>query len=223
MGTLYLVRHGQASFGADDYDQLSDLGARQSVQLGRYFAGKNMVFDAVLGGTLRRHSQTLDGIREGMGLAALHSLQWPGLNEYDSDAVIAAIHPEPLPRDTTTENYRHHFRLLRTGLLQWMLGNTQPQGMPSWQTFGQQVVAVLDHVRLSGAEQVLLVSSGGPIASAIGHVLGTPPEATVELNMRLRNTAVTEFSFGPKRHTLLTYNTLPHLEQLDFAQWVSHA
>lgn len=223
MGTLYLVRHGQASFGADDYDQLSDLGARQSVQLGRYFAGKSMVFDAVLGGTLRRHSQTLDGIREGMGLAALHSLQWPGLNEYDSDAVIAAIHPEPLPRDTTTENYRHHFRLLRTGLLQWMLGNTQPQGMPSWQTFGQQVVAVLDHVRLSGAEQVLLVSSGGPIASAIGHVLGTPPEATVELNMRLRNTAVTEFSFGPKRHTLLTYNTLPHLEQLDFAQWVSHA
>ena len=223
MGTLYLVRHGQASFGADDYDQLSDLGARQSVQLGRYFAGKNMAFDAVLGGTLRRHSQTLDGIREGMGLAALPGLQWPGLNEYDSDAVIAAIHPEPLPRDTTPENYRHHFRLLRTGLLQWMLGNTQPQGMPSWQTFGQQVVAVLDHVRRSGAEQVLLVSSGGPIASAIGHVLCTPPEATVELNMRLRNTAITEFSFGPKRHTLLTYNTLPHLEQLDFAQWVSHA
>jgi len=223
MGILYLVRHGQASFGADDYDQLSDLGLRQSVQLGRYFAGKNMSFDAVLGGTLRRHSQTLDGIREGMGLATQHSLQWPGLNEYDSDAVIAAIHPEPLARDTTPENYRHHFRLLRAGLLQWMLGNTQPQGMPSWQTFGQQVVAVLDHVRRSQAERVLLVSSGGPIASAIGHVLGTPPEATVELNMRLRNTAITEFSFGPKRHTLLTYNTLPHLEHLDFAQWVSHA
>ena len=26
MGTLYLVRHGQASFGADDYDKLSELG-----------------------------------------------------------------------------------------------------------------------------------------------------------------------------------------------------
>jgi broad specificity phosphatase PhoE len=223
MGILYLVRHGQASLGADDYDQLSDLGSRQSVQLGRYFASKNMAFDAVLGGTLRRHSQTLDGIREGMGLAGLHSLQWPGLNEYDSDAVIAAIHPEPWAREPTPENFRHHFRLLRTGLLQWMLGNTQPQGMPSWQIFGQQVLAVLDHVRQSQAERVLLVSSGGPIASAIGHVLGTPPEATVELNMRLRNTAITEFSFGPKRHALLTYNTLPHLEHLDFAQWVSHA
>jgi hypothetical protein len=54
-------------------------------------------------------------------------------------------------------------------------------------------------------------------------VLATPPEATIELNMRLRNTAVSEFAFSPKRHALLTYNTLPHLEQLDYAEWVSHA
>ncbi|HEX5697204.1 MAG TPA: histidine phosphatase family protein [Rhodoferax sp.] len=222
MGTLYLVRHGQASFGADDYDQLSDLGARQSVQLGRHFAGKGITFDAVLSGTLRRHTQTLTGIAEGLG-QPLPAMQWPGLNEYNSEAVIAAIHPEPLDRAPTPDNYRKHFRLLRTGLLQWMLGNTRPQGMPVWQDFGQQVVEVLDHVRHSQAERVLLVSSGGPIACAIGHVLGTPPEATVELNMRLRNTAVTELTFGPKRHTLLTYNTLPHLEQFDYAEWVSHA
>lgn len=222
MGILYLVRHGQASFGADDYDQLSDLGRRQSVELGRYFASKSITFDAVLCGTLRRHTQTMSGISEGLGLP-LRTMHWPGLNEYNSDAVIAAIHPEPLERTPTPDNYRQHFRLLRTGLLQWMLGNTRPQDMPLWQTFEQQVVEVLDHVRHSEAERVLLISSGGPIASAIGHVLGTPPEATVELNMRLRNTAVTEFAFSPKRHALLTYNTLPHLEHLDFAEWVSHA
>jgi len=222
MGQLFLVRHGQASFGADDYDQLSHLGTRQSVQLGRYFAGKGITFDAVLSGTLRRHAQTLTGISEGLG-RPLPAVQWPGLNEYNSDAVIAAIHPEPLERSPTRDNYRKHFRLLRTGLLQWMLGNTQPQGMPMWPIFGQQVLEVLDHVRQSPAERVLLVSSGGPIACAIGHVLETPPEATVELNMRLRNTAVTEFAFNPKRHSLLTYNTLPHLDQLDFEEWVSHA
>lgn len=222
MGILHMVRHGQASFGADDYDHLSDLGTRQSVQLGRHFAAKGFTFDAVLTGTLRRHTQTLAGISEGMGrpLSAMH---WPGLNEYDSQAVMAAVHPEPLDRTPSDDHYRRHFRLLRTGLTQWMLGKTQPQGMPSWSTFTQQVVEVLDHVRQSQAARVLLVSSGGPIASAIGHVLGTPPEATVELNMRLRNTAVTEFSFGPKRHALLTYNTLPHLEHLDVAEWVSHA
>ncbi|OIP17199.1 MAG: histidine phosphatase family protein [Comamonadaceae bacterium CG_4_9_14_3_um_filter_60_33] len=222
MSSLYLVRHGQASFGADDYDQLSDLGKRQSVQLGRYFAGKGIRFDAVLSGTLKRHTQTLNGISEGLGLP-LPATQWPGLNEYSSDAVIAAVHPVPLDRSPTPDNYRQYFRLLRSGLLQWMLGNTEPTNTPDWQTFGKQVIEVLDHVRQSQAERVLLVSSGGPIASAIGHVLATPPEATIELNMRLRNTAVTEFSFTPKRHALLTYNTLPHLEQMDYAEWVSHA
>ena len=34
MGTIYLIRHGQASFDSADYDQLSDLGQLQAAQLG---------------------------------------------------------------------------------------------------------------------------------------------------------------------------------------------
>jgi broad specificity phosphatase PhoE len=222
MSTLYLVRHGQASFGADDYDQLSPLGAQQSVQLGRYFAAKNLTFETVLTGTLRRHTQTLAGISEGLG-HELHAVCWPGLNEYDSQAIITAIHPEPLDRSPSAENYRHHFGLLRKGLLQWMLGNTQPQGMPSWPQFSDQVMQVLRHVRQSPHQNVLIVSSGGPIACAIGQVLATPPEATVELNMRLRNSAVSELSFTPKHYALQTYNTLSHLDAPEFADWVTHA
>nr|MBP8928961.1 histidine phosphatase family protein [Ottowia sp.] len=95
MGTLYLVRHGQASFGADDYDQLSDLGRRQSVRLGQYLReryGDGLRFNAVLTGTLRRQIGTWQGIAEGGGFDAPH-VSWPGLNEYDSHAVISAIHP----------------------------------------------------------------------------------------------------------------------------------
>jgi broad specificity phosphatase PhoE len=67
MGTLYLVRHGQASFGADDYDQLSPLGRQQAVRLGEYWRGSRARrFDAVLTGTLRRHTQTWTGIAEGL-------------------------------------------------------------------------------------------------------------------------------------------------------------
>jgi broad specificity phosphatase PhoE len=222
MGTLYLVRHGQASFGAADYDQLSELGLRQSVQLGRYFAAKGRTFDAVLSGTLHRHTQTLAGISEGMG-TALPPSPWPGLNEYDSHAVITAFHPQPLARPDTAELYRHHFRLLRQGLVHWMHGKAHPQGMPTWQQFQQAVVDVLTHIRQSGAHNVLLVSSGGPIASAIGHVLSTPPEATVELNMRLRNSSVTELTFTPNRYALLSYNSLSHLDAPEFDGWITHA
>jgi broad specificity phosphatase PhoE len=70
---------------------------------------------------------------------------------------------------------------------------------------------------------VLLVSSGGPIATAVAQILGTPHEAFVELNMRIRNTAVSEFAFNPKRHALLTFNTLPHLDTPEYADLVSYA
>lgn len=222
MGILYLVRHGQASFGADDYDQLSELGVRQSLQLGRYFASRGITFDQAVTGTLRRQEQTLSYISEGLD-QAIDADRWPGLNEYHSEAVIAAVHPQPLDRTPSPENYRHHFRLLRSGLMQWMLGQVQPKGMPSWQVFTQQVVEVLDQIRQTEHERVLLVSSGGPIACAIGHLLQTPPEATIELNMRLRNSAVTEFTFTAKRYALQTFNTLSHLDAPEFAQWITHA
>lgn len=222
MGILYLVRHGQASFGADDYDQLSALGRRQCVRLGEYFRHRGKRFDAVLTGRLKRHAQSLEAIAEGLA-ATPEPLVWPGLDEYDSHALIATIHPEPLARPDTPELYRHHFRLLRDALLQWMDGRTAPAGMPSYAAFVAGVNGALDHVRRECEGDVLIVSSGGPIATAIGQVLGVPAPTTIGLNMQIRNSAVSEFVFTPRRHTLLTYNTLPHLDRADDGDLVTHA
>ena len=234
MGHLYLVRHGQASFGAEDYDQLSPMGHRQSVRLGQYWRDKGLSFDTVLTGTLKRHTQTYAGICEGLHGAAGSAaetvanvgatpLLWPGLNEFDSLALIATVHPYPLKKPDTPELYRHHFRLLRDGLTQWMNGVVSPVGMPSYQEFRHGVVSALDHIRKNCSGHVLIVSSGGPIATAVGHVLGTAPETTIELNLRIRNSAVTEFAFNPKRHSLLTFNALAHLDQPEHASWITHA
>ena len=229
MGTLYLVRHGQASFGAADYDKLSELGQKQSARLGDYFGQKGLRFDAVMTGTLRRQVQTCTAILEGMesrftaGPPQGATLQWPGLNEFDSEAVIAAVYPHKLEKPDTPELYRHHFRLLRDGLTQWMNGVVSPKGMPSYREFRLGVTSALDHIRKNYEGNVLIVSSGGPIATAVGHVLGTTPETTIELNMRIRNSAITEFAFNPKRHSLITFNTLPHLEHADHASWITHA
>jgi broad specificity phosphatase PhoE len=222
MGNLYLVRHGQASFGAADYDNLSELGARQSVRLGAYFKQKNLQFDAVLTGTLKRHAQTWAGIREGSGMD-MQALPWAGLNEYDSEAVIATVHPHPLEKPDTPELYKHHFGLLRDGLTQWMNGVVSPHGMPTYTEFVHGVTSALDHVRKNHTGNVLIVSSGGPISTAVGHILGTAPETTIALNMRIRNSAITEFAFTPKRHMLLTFNTLPHLDSAEHAPWITYA
>lgn len=222
MGTLYLIRHGQASFGAPDYDQLSALGMRQSVRLGEYLAQRGITFDTVLAGTLKRHAQTWEGIAQGASFTHTPAL-WPGLNEYDSEAVVRAIHPQPLPPADTPQQYRHHFRLLREGLAAWMQGTTSPAGMPTYPEFVRGVTDALDHVRASAQGNVLIVSSGGPISTAVGQVLETSPATTIELNLRIRNASITELAFTPKRHMLHTFNTLPHLDGPEFESWITYA
>ena len=242
MGTLYLVRHGQASFGHANYDVLSPLGRLQAQRLGEHFKAQGLAFQATYSGTLQRQTDTLAGITGAMGQAPA-AVQLPSLNEYDSHALIAAMRsaltplPAPSPasptdgsaslasslRDASSPQAAAHFRLLRQALLQWMQGEIAPVGMPSYAAFAGGVQSVLDHVRSHHDGDVLLVSSGGPIATAVGQVLGTPLASTVALNMRIRNTSVTEFTFNPKRHTLLSYNHLPHLQQAEHASWITYA
>jgi broad specificity phosphatase PhoE len=223
MGSLYLVRHGQASFGAADYDQLSAKGHQQCRHLGAYWRERGQRFDAVFTGTLRRHAQSLAGIVEGYG-EDLPAIALPGLNEYDSEAVVRAVHPEPLEAPTTPEAVKQHFRLLRQGLLAWMNGQTAPVGMPSHVDFVAGVADALNRVLALGVgKQVLIVSSGGPISTAVAQVLGAPAETCVELNLRIRNSAVTEFAFNPRRHHLVTFNTLPHLDTAETRAHITHA
>jgi broad specificity phosphatase PhoE len=222
MGTLYLVRHGQASFGAADYDQLSPLGTRQCHALGEYLADRGLQFEAVLRGSLRRHVQSLAALAAGhRGLPAAQ--EWPGLNEYDGEALVRAIHDGPAPDAHTPEGYREHFRLLRSGLQGWMAGSSAPQGLPRYVDWVAGITAALDHVRSQHSGDVLVVSSGGPIATIVGQVLGAPAETTIDLNMRIRNSALTELSYSARRCTLLSFNHLPHLDHPDRRAWVSYS
>jgi broad specificity phosphatase PhoE len=97
-----------------------------------------------------------------------------------------------------------------------------PRGMPSYADFVKGITSALDHVRHHCSGNVLLVSSGGPISTAIAHVLGTTPETSIELNLRIRNISVTEMAFTPKRHSLVSFNTLSHLDGAKYAPWITY-
>ncbi len=232
MGHIYLIRHGQASLGAADYDQLSPLGQRQSERLGQYLRQRSdelgLHWDAVLTGSLRRHHQTWQGIAQGAGWTQHTPLVWPGLNEYDSEALLAALplglSPISQINPGTPEGYKRHFRLLRDALALWMAGTISPHGMPSYTDFVAGATSALAHIRQHhGHGNVLVVSSGGPIATLVGHLLSTPPETTIELNLQIRNTALTELAGSPQRQRLVSFNTLPHLDSAEHRGWVTAA
>jgi broad specificity phosphatase PhoE len=214
MGVIYVVRHAQASFGTQDYDRLTQTGFAQAALLGRYFSLRSIRFDALYTGTLRRHAETAQGILNGEGPAAEC---FPGLDEYQPEALMRAFSgamPGPVAaapqRDAAV--MREHFRQLRDALLAWAEDRIQPVGMPAWQAFQDGAVAALVAARRHFAGNVLVVSSGGPIAAIVSATLKAPPAAAVELNLRIRNSSVSEFSMSARRHHLVSFNALPHLD-----------
>jgi broad specificity phosphatase PhoE len=85
--------------------------------------------------------------------------------------------------------------------------------MPAWRAFQDAAVAALVEARRRFAEgKVLVVSSGGPIAAIVAAALNAPAPTAIELNLRIRNSSVTEFTMSARRHQLLTFNELPHLD-----------
>jgi broad specificity phosphatase PhoE len=220
VGVIYVVRHGQAAFGTEHYDRLTEIGFTQAGLLGGYLARRNIRFDAVFTGTLRRQIETAQGIFEGHPELGSQPVQetFPGLDEYKPEAVMMAFTGNfPAPalaaarRDPVV--VREHFRVLRDALLAWAEDRTRPEGMPVWQAFQDGAVAAIVEARTRFPDgNVLLVSSGGPIAAIVSAVLNAPPASAVELNLRIRNSSLTEFASTPRRHHLVSFNGVPHLD-----------
>jgi broad specificity phosphatase PhoE len=212
MAELVLVRHGQASFGAADYDRLSELGWRQSRWLGEYFAARGAAFDRHVRGSLRRHAETMAGIAEGMGRAELAAaaVEDGRLNEYDSHALLRAhLKGRPLPQG---EDRRAHFRVLREAMYAWTDGTLAGHPHEPFADFRGRVLGALADLRSGAARRVLVVSSGGPISTILAEVLGMPPRGVVDLNLQTRNTGITELQAGAARIHCVSFNNVPHLD-----------
>src|SRR3990172_6741696 len=221
MAELVLVRHAQASFGADDYDRLSELGWRQSRWLGEYFAERGAAFDYVMLGSLRRHAQTLAGIAEGMG-RSFDAEEDARLNEYDSHTLLRAYVAARGGEGALTPggDRREHFRILREALYAWTdgtLASENPDGAPlePFAEFRSRVLDALAALRARPAKRVLVVSSGGPIATILTEVLGMQLRGVVDLNLQTRNTGITELQAGARRIQCVSFNNVPHLDRPD--------
>ena len=220
MAELVLVRHGQASFGADDYDRLSDLGWRQSRWLGEYFAERGAAFDRIVRGSLRRHGETLAGISEGLGRSLEGSVD-ARLNEYNADELLRA-HLKGAPRPQGGDR-REHFRILREAMYAWTDGTLAGSPHEPFADFRDRVLAVLTDIRRGAAKRVLVVSSGGPISTILADVLGMPLRGVVDLNLQTRNTGITELQAGATRIHCVSFNNVPHLDRPDRAGTLTYS
>ncbi|RKE36292.1 broad specificity phosphatase PhoE [Paraburkholderia sp. BL23I1N1] len=227
MAELYFVRHGQASFGADNYDELSPSGRTQSRWLGEYVAHASLRFDRVVIGTMERHRQTADEILAAMGGPQVEIAQDAGLNEYDFHALFAALGEEGVPAGwsagkSSARSKQDFYKGLRHVLQLWA-DDRLPGPVPeTWQQFQARVQRARSEIQRVGGKRVLVVSSGGPIAVTAQQVLQAPAETAIALNMQIRNSSVCQYVFNDSAMSLVSFNSVPHLERAGRHEFVTY-
>lgn len=217
MSELFLVRHAQASFGNENYDQLSALGQQQSSWLGEYFKAQDIQFDHVFSGTLKRQQDTASTLLNAAGQAQNIALT-PALNEFDFHLLgklYCACANVPLP--SPAAGPRPFFQLLRQAILAWsegrLHGPDQDTSLETWEAFSARAQTAMTTFSAAGSkDRLLAVSSGGLIAMILMQALQCSVEAMINLNLQINNTGITHLYLSGDRVLLSRFNNIPHLD-----------
>jgi len=230
MGVVLLVRHGQASFGADDYDVLSERGWEQSRLLGVWLAERKVVPDVIWRGDMRRHRETAEGMVAGGGWTTPVAVD-PGWNEFDHLGVVAAYAasaPDVRSASADTQSSgmqgvdrREFQRIFERATARWTAGEHDADYPESYAAFVARVRAALERACTAAGPGgvAVAVSSGGPIAAACAALVdptGDDPATLARLWARFNtvtvNSSVTRVVVGSSGARMLTFNEHPHLE-----------
>ncbi|HEV2782422.1 MAG TPA: histidine phosphatase family protein [Actinophytocola sp.] len=208
MPTVYLIRHGQASFGAADYDVLSEVGEQQSKVLGEELRRREVRVDRVWSGTLRRHRATAAACLP-VAEVDLPIDEDPRWNEYDHLTLVQrSLPPEEIPSGGGGKAQDFQ-RLLDAALLAWM---GEPE--TSWPDFQDGACAALDEVfvHLGKGGAGLVFTSGGVISAICARLLDLRPDGFLALNRTMVNASLTKLVHGRSGTSLISLNEHGHFE-----------
>jgi broad specificity phosphatase PhoE len=217
MPSLLIVRHGQASYGAADYDVLSEIGRRQAEVLAAEYARRGVRLDLVVSGGLRRQRDTAEILAAASGLSVDID---PGWDEYDSDDILAhhSATGVRLEDETGTQVSSRDFQELLDGALaSWIAAGDGSGAREPWPVFDARVRGALERVlaRLGPGQTGLVCSSGGAIGGLCAALLSMPPTGLITFNRVTINTGIARLVSGRSGTTLVSFNEHGHLDGLD--------
>lgn len=216
MAELLVIRHGQASFGAQNYDVLSELGRAQARAAGEWLRSMGWLPDRVVTGTLDRQIDTASE----MGFEPTPE-RHAGLNEYDFGDLLNARFKGDIP-DMVKGDRKVHFRTLRETVFAWQKDEIA-QPSETWAQFADRVEAARTFAINTDAKRVLVISSGGVIGQMVAASLHAPAQHMMNLNLQIINAAMTRFVFSGSLFSLNEFNATPHYATPEGAKLMSHS
>lgn len=235
MGSIYLIRHGQASFGADDYDVLSPTGYRQAEVLGAHLAQLGLTFDRCLSGSLFRQRHTAETALAQLSAAGLATPALetdPSFNEFDAEAVIRALLPAMLPDEpeamevmrNAAHNRAEFQRLFALIIGRWLGGEHDTPALQSWLAFVEQVQAGLNRILDSAgqSDRIAVFTSGGTITALLHLITQMPAIQAFELNWQIVNTSLNQLKFRGREVSLASFNSHAHLQLMKAPELITY-
>jgi broad specificity phosphatase PhoE len=219
MGVVLLIRHGQASFGSENYDQLSDLGQEQARVLGHALRPRVPRLGNVVAGSMHRHRQTAELCLREMGASAQVMVD-ASFDEFDRDEIIARLDPRFADKGAlaaelsgAAEPRRAFQDLFARAMQRWVAGQHDDY-TESWDAFRSRCSEGFARVAAStGRDETSLVfTSGGPIAVVMSALIGIPRDRAFELSFRLVNAGVSKVLVGRRGWSFGSLNEHGHFE-----------
>ncbi|KRP63471.1 histidine phosphatase family protein [Pseudomonas orientalis] len=234
MGSIYLIRHGQASFGADDYDVLSPVGVEQAQVLGRHLADLGLTFDRCLSGDLRRQQHTATAALDqysALGLPVPPLEIDSAFNEFDGEAIIRGLLPDLLGAEPNAmhvlrngaQNRSEFQRIFALIIERWLTGTYDPPGLESWRGFVERVEAGLQRIleAADNSHRIAVFTSGGTITALLHLITRMPVAQAFELNWQIVNTSLNQLKFRGREVALASFNSHAHLQLLKAPQLIT--
>jgi len=221
VGEIYLVRHGQASFGDANYDQLSATGEKQAAILGDHWRKRELTLDAVFSGDLQRQIDTAERAMHAAGLAHKPRII-PELNEFTISPILETYEQQLKQQDPPVtvdwsalkRDRRAVYQFLEAALRAWTREELSDPRIEPRSAFRQRCQYALEQViALSGTgKTVAAFSSSGTISTMVSLVLGADDETAVGLELQMYNASVSRILYSDERVSLVSLNNIGHLE-----------
>jgi broad specificity phosphatase PhoE len=213
VSVLLLVRHGQASWGAADYDRLSSVGAEQSRVLGSALAARGIRPDLVVRGSMRRHRQTADAAVGGAGWDTAVG-EDAGWDEFDHMTTLTGSVEWA---EIEGETYDERVRRFEGTIERWSSGRHDDDYRESFPAFRERVEAAFERTLelLEPKQTAVVFTSGGPVSWVTATLTDGGLPVWSRLSKVVVNSSVTKVLSGRRGTNLITFNDHSHLEGAD--------